>query len=417
MHLGRRSCLALIAAAAAARRASAAEPIRLGLLHTLSPAPLYIAQERGYFRDAGCDVNFVFFDAAQPIAAAAVAGDIDVGITALTGGFFALAGKGELKVIGGGLHEQKGYEGTQVLVSKKAYRRRPDLARQTPRPQLRDHAIWLLVPLHARTHRAGGGFDVKSVTLRPVQQVTNMLAAVRSGQVDATMAIASRRRRRLAATRRGKDHRQCRRRRAVSAHGAVHDGQDDHVAAGRCMRSPRRINAASPIIATASCDFRRRANRSTTRKPTRVIPLIEKYVFTGDPKAADKIKDGVGWYDEGARSTPRTSRPGRVVRTAGSRQRPYRPEGHHRYVVPADAVMAGLVGPAWRRAASATPTATLKCSTASIVVAEPGEVTGAGRDPRAAANRRCWRSSAACWRRSRARCGWKARSRRTASTR
>ena len=31
-----------------------------------------------------------------------------------------------------------------------------------------------------------------------------------------------------------------------------------------------------------------------------VIPLITKYVFTGDPNARDKIIGGVGYYDEGA---------------------------------------------------------------------------------------------------------------------
>ena len=95
--------------------AARADPLRLGLLHTLSPAPFYIAQERGYFRDEGIDLTFRFFEAAQPIAAAAVAGDIDVGVTALTGGFFNLAEKGTLKVIGGGLHEQRGYEGSAIL--------------------------------------------------------------------------------------------------------------------------------------------------------------------------------------------------------------------------------------------------------------------------------------------------------------
>ncbi len=99
-------------------RAHAADPVRLGLLHTLSPAPFYIAQERGYFRDEGIDLTFRFFEAAQPIAAAAVAGDIDVGVTALTGGFFNLAEKGTLKVIGGGLHEERGYQGSAVLVSE-----------------------------------------------------------------------------------------------------------------------------------------------------------------------------------------------------------------------------------------------------------------------------------------------------------
>jgi NitT/TauT family transport system substrate-binding protein len=126
--------------------ANAADPLRLGLLHTLSPAPFYIAQERGYFHDEGIDLTFRFFDAAQPIAAAAVSGDIDVGVTALTGGFFNLAEKGVLKVIGGGMHEQKGYEGI---------RRRSDLGGQAARPQLRHHAIWLVVSLHAGPPRRG----------------------------------------------------------------------------------------------------------------------------------------------------------------------------------------------------------------------------------------------------------------------
>src|ERR1700759_4688311 len=110
-----------LAAALAARSACAADALRLGLLHTLSPAPFYIAQERGYFRDEGIELTFRFFEAAQPIAAAAVSGDIDVGITALTGGFFNLAEKGTLRVIGGGLHEQRGYQGSAILVSNKAF--------------------------------------------------------------------------------------------------------------------------------------------------------------------------------------------------------------------------------------------------------------------------------------------------------
>src|SRR5262249_7342845 len=110
----RRVFLFALAAALIAPRAHAAEPLRLGLLHTLSPAPFYIAQERGYFRDEGIDLTFRFFEAAQPIAAAAVAGDIDVGVTALTGGFFNFAEKGTLKVIGGGMHEQHGYQGSAI---------------------------------------------------------------------------------------------------------------------------------------------------------------------------------------------------------------------------------------------------------------------------------------------------------------
>ena len=117
----RRICFQLLAASLLPSLARAADTLRLGLLHTLSPAPFYIAQERGYFRDEGIDLTFRFFEAAQPIAAAAVAGDIDVGVTALTGGFFNLAEKGTLKVIGGGMHEQPGYEGSAILASNSAY--------------------------------------------------------------------------------------------------------------------------------------------------------------------------------------------------------------------------------------------------------------------------------------------------------
>ena len=156
--LRRRSLLALAAVPALARPARAATRLRIGILHTLSPAPLYIAMDRGYFRDAGLDAAFRFFQAAQPIAAAAVAGDIDVGVTALTGGFFALAGRGALRVIGGGLHEEKGVQGTALLASDRAFAAGLTTPAKAARPQRRHHPVRLLVPVHGRPHRRGRAF-------------------------------------------------------------------------------------------------------------------------------------------------------------------------------------------------------------------------------------------------------------------
>lgn len=81
----------------------AEEPLKakVGVLRLSSSAPVFIAQDKGYFRDAGLDVELKFFDAAQPIAVATTSGDIDFGITAFTAGLYNLAGKGTLKVIGG----------------------------------------------------------------------------------------------------------------------------------------------------------------------------------------------------------------------------------------------------------------------------------------------------------------------------
>ena len=191
--LRRRNFLLSAASVAFAFPALGAEltPLRLGLLHTLSPAPFYIAKECGYFADQGIDLRFVFFEAAQPIAAAAVAGDIDMGITALTGGFFNLAEKGALRVIGGGLHEEEGWEGSAILVSDKAY----DAGLTTP-AKLAGHSVAITQygsSFHYMIGRMAAqlGFDEKSVVLRPVREIANMVAAVGSNQVDATIAIGS----------------------------------------------------------------------------------------------------------------------------------------------------------------------------------------------------------------------------------
>src|SRR6202000_2147042 len=50
---------------------------KVGVLRLSSSAPVFIAQDKGYFRDAGLDVELKFFDAAQPIAVATTSGDVD----------------------------------------------------------------------------------------------------------------------------------------------------------------------------------------------------------------------------------------------------------------------------------------------------------------------------------------------------
>ncbi len=120
-----------------------------------------------------------------------MSGDIDVDVTALTGGFFNLAEKGALKVIGGALHEQKGYKGSAILVSNKALE-----DGLTNLDRLAGHSF-AITQYGSSFHYMIGkiaeaqGFDVKSVTLRPVRQIADMVAAVSTGQVDATIAIGS----------------------------------------------------------------------------------------------------------------------------------------------------------------------------------------------------------------------------------
>ncbi len=293
--------MALLASAGVARGvgvARAVEPIRLGLLQTLSPAPFYIAQGRGYFADAGVEVIFRFFQAAQPIAAAAVSGDIDVGVTALTGGFFSLAETGALKVIGGALHEERGYEGSAILVSDAAYK-----AGLTSPAKLGGHSF-AITQYGSSFHYMIGriaeaeGFDPAGLHLRVVQTVANMVASVQSGQVDATIAIASMARPAAAA---GQAH-------IIGWAGDIVPYQITAVFTTPAMIAKRadalhrfarayqrgvadyrtaflRLDGAGKPIADAATDA--------------AILLITKYVFTGDPDARAKIIDGVGYYDAG----------------------------------------------------------------------------------------------------------------------
>ena len=67
-----------------------AETIKVGILKVAGAAPVYIAEEKGYFAAEGLSAEPVYFDAAAPIAVAAVSGDIDIGAVGTSAGMFSL---------------------------------------------------------------------------------------------------------------------------------------------------------------------------------------------------------------------------------------------------------------------------------------------------------------------------------------
>jgi len=298
-NLTRRALVATLPLAAPFARSWASDAIRLGLLHTLSPAPFYIAQERGYFRNEGLEVTFRFFEAAQPIVAAAVANDIDVGVTALTGGFFNLAEKGILKVIGGGLHEEKGYEGAAILVSNKAFD-----GGLTSVDKLGGHSFAITQYGSSFDYMIGRiaearGFDLNTIQIRAVQQISNMIAAVASGQVDATIAIASQAKP-LAES--GQAH-------IIGWVGDIISYQITALFTTERMiqQSEAALRGFCTAYQRGVADYREAfLRRDATGKPVfddktdAAIANITVYVFTGDPKAREKILNGVGYYDRGA---------------------------------------------------------------------------------------------------------------------
>ena len=66
----------------------------IALLRLSSSGPVFIALEKGWFKEAGLDLAIKDFTAAAQPPLAVVSGDADFGTTAFTAGFYNLAAKG-----------------------------------------------------------------------------------------------------------------------------------------------------------------------------------------------------------------------------------------------------------------------------------------------------------------------------------
>ena len=177
--------LAGVVAAARQSPAAAADEIHVGILPLTSHAPSIIAAAKGYFAAQGLDVAFVTFQAAEPMAVAIASGDVDFGVTAITGGLISLADKGVVKVIGGALEEAPGVEGQKILVSKAAY----DQGITSP-AKLRGRSFGVTTAgssFQYMAHKIAQkeGFADGDIHLKPLQQIPVVIAALKSGQIDA----------------------------------------------------------------------------------------------------------------------------------------------------------------------------------------------------------------------------------------
>jgi len=189
MNWSARLALAALLVLTASAATAAEQPLKatIGVLRLSSSAPVFIAQDKGYFRDEGLAIELKFFDAAQPVAVATTSGDVDFGITAFTAGLYNLAGKGTLKVIAG----MRAATSRAILIGyfagNKAYaaglKTPKDLAGKriavTQVGSSFHYALGLLADKH--------GFKLSDVKIVPLQSLTNVVAALKGETVDAAL--------------------------------------------------------------------------------------------------------------------------------------------------------------------------------------------------------------------------------------
>lgn len=182
----RRQSLALLGAAATVPMMSAPAfantKLKVGALRFTSHAASFVALERGYFAEEGLDVEFEFFQAAQPMAVAIASGDADYAVTAISGGLVSLAEKGAAKVIGGALSEEPGIDGQLILASNAAF----DAGLIDP-SKLDGKSFGMTQP-GSSFHYMGAKIaaaEKASMSFKPLNKVGAIIGALKSGQIDA----------------------------------------------------------------------------------------------------------------------------------------------------------------------------------------------------------------------------------------
>lgn len=158
--------------------------VTLGVIRLPSQSPSFIAFERGYFANEGLDVTFKYFEAAQALAVAVAAGNVDFGLTAITGGLVSLAANDAVRVIGGALSEEKGKRGHVILASNDAY------SKGLTEPSKLPHHSFGVTTAGSSFDYMGYkiaekcGFDAKELTIRPLQKMGALVGALGSNQID-----------------------------------------------------------------------------------------------------------------------------------------------------------------------------------------------------------------------------------------
>jgi len=111
-----------LALAAPGARADDAVRLRVGLLRVPASAPVFIAQDTGYFKRHGVAAELKFADVASDK-------DVDVGVAAFTPELMKLAAKGAIVFVAGAMREARGQPGAAYVAGNAAGLGKPkDLA-------------------------------------------------------------------------------------------------------------------------------------------------------------------------------------------------------------------------------------------------------------------------------------------------
>src|SRR3984957_1130699 len=117
----KRGFLRMLVAAAviAAARTAAAQTVTVGAASTISDAPIYIAERKGFFRAEGIDVKVVNFRSASDMVAPLGIGELDAGAGSAGASLYNAVARGiRIRIVADKASSPPGYGATKILVRK-----------------------------------------------------------------------------------------------------------------------------------------------------------------------------------------------------------------------------------------------------------------------------------------------------------
>ena len=162
-----------------------AEKLRIGVLQTAGAGPMYIARDNGHFAREGLEAEIITFDNSQTLAVSIASGDLDVGATSLSIGFYNLAARGVLRIIAAQGRDAPGFPNNGFVVSNgawdKGFRSFRDMAGHSiglPTPGSGPHyAFGLLADKYAT--------PLSAVDIQWTKSSANLTVALASNRIDA----------------------------------------------------------------------------------------------------------------------------------------------------------------------------------------------------------------------------------------
>ena len=111
--------IALLALGLGLPASALAQPLNVGVIGTSSDAPFFIADKKGYFKEAGIEVKFTRFDSAAKMIAPLGTGELDAGGGATSAGLYNAVAEGvHIKIVADKARNAAGYGFQAVLVRK-----------------------------------------------------------------------------------------------------------------------------------------------------------------------------------------------------------------------------------------------------------------------------------------------------------